>query len=267
MRLRKIVAILLLVSLALTALTSCSSAEKLEAKAEKKLAKKPHVVYVDQEFTTADKSVAEVFRQLGEQEIKILVDGHNFAVEDRLSIDYGEGSTEFVNIYVVIGDMIYSDMSYISPSGKNSTKGRSSLTEEDALTIKEKASIIGGVDTDDFADVTVEKQDGGRLIRCASVTETSDVNVMLEKIMYSNLEGAAKSVGVSDVKLSLFIKNGRYETVALECDYHVSFGELEFDIHADFTLSYDYDAHVDIAIPENAGEYSDLELDKILNML
>lgn len=266
MKVGKIVSLILILSLLASALFSCAkSPEKLTGKADAVLAKKTHVIEVDVDYTVESTAVSGIFDQLERREVKLLVDGDKVAIDDRMSISYSGGDSEFVNTYIIIGGIVYMDMRYTSKEGSNSTKGKSEISNADALSLKEKASVISGIGIDDFASSETLKRDGDRVILSTGAGE--ELKARLEKIMISELSDTAEKVGVKDAKLTIELDGKKYDTVTLICDYEITMSGLTYTVRAEYELEYDYDERVDITAPANPSEYSEMELDIILGTI
>ena len=266
MKHRKILSLIIVSALILSALTSCAKTpESLTEKADSVLAKKAHVIEVNIDYTVENATLSEMFSQLESKEVKLLVDGDKLVIEDRMSIDYGSGENQFVNTYVIVGGIVYMDMRYTTPSGSNSTKGKSEIIGENALSFKENASIIGGIGFDDFMSVSVENRDGDKVIVCTGIGD--ELRAMLEKIMISELSDTAEKVGAKDARLTIELDGKKYDTVTLVCDYEITMSGFTYNVTAEYELEYDYDERVNITAPTNLFEYSDMELETILGTL
>ena len=266
MKHRKILSLIIVSALILSALTSCAKTpESLTEKADSVLAKKAHVIEVNIDYTVENATLSEMFSQLESKEVKLLVDGDKLVIEDRMSIDYGSGENQFVNTYVIVGGIVYMDMRYTTPSGSNSTKGKSEISGENALSFKENASIIGGIGFDDFVSAEVENRDGDKVIVCTGIGD--ELRAMLEKIMISELSYTAEKVGAKDARLTIELDGKKYDTVTLVCDYEITMSGFTYNVTAEYELEYDYDERVNITAPTNLFEYSDMELETILGTL
>ncbi len=266
MRLRKILSSILILPLLASALFSCAKTpESLTEKADEALSKKAHVIEVDVDYTVDNETISAIFDQLERREVKLLVDGDKTAIEDRMSISYSGGESEFVNSYVIIGGVLYMDMRYTSTEGSNSTRGKSEIGYEDAVSFKEKASIIGGIGYEDFLSSEITKRDGDRVILSTGAGE--ELKVRLENIIISALSGAAEKARVKDARLTVELDGKKYETVTLVCDYEITMSGFTYTVTAEYELEYDYDEHVNITAPANPSDYPDMELDNILGTL
>ena len=266
MKLRKVLSLIITLTLCASALISCAKTpESLTEKADKTLSKKAHVIEVDIDYTVEDKTIAAMFSQLETKEVKLFVDGDKLAIESNMSIDLGEGKNVFTNTYVIVDGVVYMDMRYTTPSGSNSTKGKSSISDEKVALLKEKASIIGGIGIDDFTNVGVEKLDGEKVIVCTGIGD--EVKARLESIIISELSGTADKVKAKDAWLTVELDGKRYDTVTLVCNYEITMSGFTYTVTAEYELEYDYDERVNITAPVNPSEYSDLELDNILGTL
>ena len=266
MKLRKILSVIIILALSVSVLFSCAKTpESLTEKANKALYKKAHVIEVDVDYTVDNDTVGAMFSQLETKEVKILVDGDKLAIESSMSIDLGSGENVFNNTYVIAGGVVYMDMMYTTPSISNSTKGKSPISDEETALLKQKASIIGDIRIDDFESAEFEKLDGDNAIICNGVGD--EVKVRLESVMIAELSGTADKVRAKDVRLTIELDGRKYDTVTLVCEYEITMSGYTYTVTAEYELEYDYDERVDITVPNNLSEYSDIELDNILGTL
>lgn len=265
MKLKRIISLGMAAVLAIS-LTSCAKTpESLIEKADKKLERGKYTVEVDIDYTASDKAISGVLEQLEGSDTKLYFDGEDVLVEQRMTIDYGEGSTSFFGNHVIVDGTVYSDSGYTVSGGGNTVKQRASITDGQKKELIEKASVIGGIGIDDFASSETLKRDGDRVILSTGAGE--ELKARLEKIMISELSDTAEKVGVKDAKLTIELDGKKYDTVTLICDYEITMSGLTYTVRAEYELEYDYDERVDITAPQNPYEYSEMELEKILGTL
>lgn len=266
MRLRKIISVFLLLSLLMLTLASCKKTpEGLIGKADKKLAKQEHKIEISIDYTVNNLEIAGIFDQLGATEITVLVDGDRAAVDNRLVIDVDGEKTEFKTVCTIIGSEAYMNMSYSIGSYENSTKGRAQLYEGDREKLLDKATVIGAIDSTDFEQSSLSRDEDEYIIVCTGRREGLDEK--LGNILESELEGAAKSILVKDARLEILVEDGRYESVELFCEYEIELGEKTYTVRAEYELEYNYDERIDVSRPSDSPEYRDMAVDVMLSML
>lgn len=266
MKLRKIISLFAATSILAMSLASCErSPEKLMEKANKKLTRLDYTVEVDIDYTAKDSLIAPLFEELEKNDTKLHFEGDNVSIENRTSISYEGGDTEFYSSYTVVDGMVYASSGYTVSDGSNLNKLKAEISDEEKETLIEKAGLIIDVGIEDFATVTLDKLDGEHCLICTDAS--SDLNVLLERIMISQLQNTADSVGVKNVRMVIVLDGGKIDTVSLECEYDVTLYTYNYSVEAEFELEYDYDDFVKVKAPANAGEYPYSTFDDILNTL
>lgn len=265
MKLKKIIGLTVAAALAIS-LTSCAKTpESLIEKADKKLGRSTYTVEVDIDYTAGDKEMSGILDQLEGAETKLYFDGEDVFIEQRMTLDYGEGSTEFFGDHVIVGDTVYSHSGYTISGGGNTQKRMTAITDEQREALIEKAGIVIGIGIEDFSTVTLDKTDGDHFITCTGADE--ELNIMLENILVSQFEGVAQSIAVSNVRMLVEIEGGRYDTVSLTCDYGIVLSSKTYSAKAEFELEYDYDGHSKVKVPGNVNEYDPADFNSILNTI
>lgn len=266
MRLKRIISIIVALSVLIFSLFSCAKTpEGLIEKADKKLARNDYTVEVEVEYIADNQGIAGLFDQLDSGETAIMYDGDNVKIEQRSSINYGEGNTDFYGNYVIIDGTVYSNSGYTSALGNSFNKVKADISDEEKISLIEKAGVIIGIGIEDFATVNLEKRDGEYQILCSEAK--TDLNIRLENILILQMQGEVESVEVNNARMIIEIDDGKYDTVRLLCDYNVKLSSQTYSVNAEFELEYDYDDHIRITMPGDAYEYNDTEFENILNTL
>ena len=265
MKLKRIISLGMAAVLAIS-LTSCAKTpESLIEKADKKLERGKYTVEVDIDYTASDKAISGVLEQLEGSDTKLYFDGEDVLVEQRMAIDYGEGDTSFFGNHVIVDGTVYSDSGYTVSGVGNTVKQRASITDGQKKELIEKAGVVIGVGIENFSAATLDKIDGEQIITCTGADE--ELSIRLENILLSQLEGAAESVGVSNVRMLIEIDDGRYESVKVICDYSIVLSSKTYSVKAEFELEYDYDDYVRVIAPNNASEYGFTDFESILDTI
>ncbi len=268
MKLKKIVCIVIVLSILAFCFASCvntKTPENLIEKADKNLASLEHSVEVDIDYVAEDKSVADMFDQLDGGETVIYFDGDDAKIEHRLSIKYGEENADFFGNYIIKDEIIYANSGYTYAGNSSFNKVKADISDEERTSLIEKAGVIIGIGISDFASVSCEKIDGEYFIQCSEAT--NELNIKLEKALVAQFEDAAALVKVKNARMNIEIDDGKYDTICITCDYEVTLYSETYVVGAEYELEYDYDKYIKVTKPDDAYEYNDSSFENILDTL
>ena len=272
MKLKKIISLITATSILALSLASCANAttesntpKGLIDNANKKLERLDHTVEVKVDYNAKEQEINSLFDELENVDTKLLFDGDSISIENNTTMNTVAGETTFFNNCVLIDGMAYANSGYRTPQGGNSNNLKVEITDEQKQTLVEKAGLIIGIGIDDFETVTLDKQGEEYYVICTNATV--DLNIQLEKLLISQLQNSADSVGVKNACMTVEIEDGKFDTVTVKCDYSVVLKGTTYSVEAEYELEYDYDEKLSVKAPSNANEYSYSEFDKILNTL
>lgn len=268
MKLKKIICIVIALSVLGLSFTSCGKLkepEDLIEKADNNLTRLAHSVELEFDYVAEDDSVADLFDQLDGGETVIHFDGDDAKIEQRMSMKYGEDNADFFGNYVIKDGTVYANSGYTYAGTTSYNKVKADVSDEERTSLIEKAGAIIGVGIENFAFVSCEKIDGEYIIQCTEAT--NDLNIKLEKTLIAQFEDADVSVKVENARMIIEIDDGKYDTVRVMCDYEVTLYSQTYNVGAMYELEYDYDDKVKISKPDDAYAYGDSLFENILNTL
>lgn len=263
MKIRRIVSVIISLTLVLAVLTSCGTTpEKLVEKAEKNLKKTPYVVEVDVDYHTTNSTVMGIFEQLERIETTVYFnDGDAKAITD-LTIDDGEAVSRFYSEYVAVDGMLYFNMIYTSADAKKEIKNKAQANAESIDALINELLIAGEVSLDFFSDIRLEKRDGEHVVVCNGVSE--DKRIELERSLLAQLESTPGSVKLNKAVMTLEIEKGKYDTVVFECEYDVLISGTFYPIGMTVELEFDYGERFKIDTPTDADSYTTVDIETII---
>ena len=261
---KKTLSLFVLCALLIPTLASCGKrVEKRMGKAEEYISSKPYTVSVGVDFT-ADEGVASIFSEIGTSKTKIYFKGANYHAENESVIKTGEDVYYFKTDYTSVGGTLYKDMSYTKnddPIGE--THNRASISSKESRQLANYVCLVGAVDAEGFAD-SEELDHGRRSVTVRYENASDDVKAALAGMMNSVSEGVFETVTVGSATLTLSVKDNKYHTAIVECDYEVTIEEVSYAVTARVTLSFDYSESFGIYHPNNESEYEVIDLEKLL---
>lgn len=265
MKMRRILAICIMVVFAIGCLVSCGepTVEELVTQGEQALIDNPYRVAIDMTFTgdETDETVAMVLAMIGGIDISMAVDGEN--VEMSYGMEMGSG-TDVISVdmkMTAIGDTVYvaSTQSY---GGEGETyKMKATVTDAQR---EEIFGQFGGdtaeVSPADFETVEMEKADGTYVITCTDLKADSidKLNGMLGEM------GSDESVSVSNPQVVFEVKDGKYQKATITCDYGIEVDVgVSVALSASVVLTYSYE-NVAVAAPSDAAAYEEIDINDML---
>ena len=256
MKIKRFLAMLLVVVMAMVALASCAEAScaELIADADKALAggryKATAKVNIDCKNETYGETINQLFAAaLGDMDFYI--DGDNFATD--MSIDM-PGFSVSMSISAV-DNVVYYSMGEI--------KVKASADKEQ---LKELMGEINSteemLDTDDFVDLSKVEKDGKVYITCTSYNNEK-INELLDEAedMYGALN--ATNIAIDNIKLVATLKDGKYEDITMSMLYSFNVDSEAIEVEMSVSMLYDYEAGKEITVPADASSYKDVSFDEL----
>ncbi len=121
------------------------------------------------------------------------------------------------------------------------------------------------VDYSQFSELTAEKIEDGIVITCTGITDIGK-KVLNDQIAES-LEAMEGSAEINDFTYSITLKDGKYESMSLSCDYVVSVEDSRFLLKLNIGASFDYENVADILPPEDMESYTSVTYGDIIGGL
>lgn len=263
MKITKIVSLILAMALLLSSLTACSrTADELVEKADKVLGKRPYVIEIDIDYRTNDQKVAGIFDQLERSETVMYFKDGNLRARNDLSIDYGDGDTQFISTYTVVDGILYLNLNYTTDGVTRDVKSKAQIDSDKKAELENKLSLVGGIAAFDFSDVTLVRDEDEYEIVCRGISDEKQIEI--EKLLVSQLESTVDSVKATDVKMVIELDGGKYDVVTVYAEYSIVIKGETYSVGMTVELEYEYDAKFDVTVPADASEYLDADIETLI---
>lgn len=252
---KRILSILLLLSLLVCAFASCDTltAAAAIAKAEKALEEKPYTVTMSMDFDCEDKNLNTVFDALS-LEFPVTVDGENL---------YMDMSTEVMGFQTGITMTVVDKVLYANTTVMNqSVKLKATLTEENYEEFIKNNNAELPVTTENFETLTMEVKDGKQIVTCSGIT-TEGLTAMND-LLFDALTAMGAEATAGDLTMVATISDGLFESMALTATYTVTAGGETHTVSLTMNAKYTYEGIQPITVPADADSYKDVSFDEIV---
>lgn len=252
---KRILSILLLLSLLVCAFASCDTltAAAAIAKAEKALEEKPYTVTMSMDFDCEDKNLNTVFDALS-LEFPVTVDGENL---------YMDMSTEVMGFQTGITMTVVDKVLYANTTVMNqSVKLKATLTEENYEEFIKNNNAELPVTTENFETLTMEVKDGKQIVTCSGIT-TEGLTAMND-LLSDALTAMGAEATAGDLTMVATISDGLFESMALTATYTVTAGGETHTVSLTMNAKYTYEGIQPITVPADADSYKDVSFDEIV---
>lgn len=252
---KRILSILLLLSLLVCAFASCDTltAAAAIAKAEKALEEKPYTVTMSMDFDCEDKNLNTVFDALS-LEFPVTVDGENL---------YMDMSTEVMGFQTGITMTVVDKVLYANTTVMNqSVKLKATLTEENYEEFIKNNNAELPVTTENFETLTMEVKDGKQIVTCSGIT-TEGLTAMND-LLSDALTAMGAEAAAGDLTMVATISDGLFESMALTATYTVTAGGETHTVSLTMNAKYTYEGIQPITVPADADSYKDVSFDEIV---
>lgn len=260
---RKILALLLALTLAASFLTACDFGGKVDPSeiigvAEGKLDGSVYTVNVSTVFATEDDDVKNAVASLEPTEITYTVNGESFMV----AMSSVVGGFNIDKSYTVVDNTLYHKSSASLGEQTVTVKEKASIGNPERAMLISKAGVGASIEYNDFENAKAEKTENGYTITCTDIKD--DAFAGLTTILSANFKGTNATVNVSDVGYSIEIINGAFSKTTLTCSYKVTLNGTEYDLSMTVSSVYDFMNAPAIKIPTDADSYASTTYDKII---
>ncbi len=261
-RFLKVISLMLALLLSLGLLSSCSNAaERAVELAEKVLAGERYAVDLSFSFECDDEELSSVLDLISDMDMRMTKDGDNASVRTEAAFDILGQTLTVEAEYIAIGNELYEITSASVLGTSETTKRRATMSNT------ERSEFLGDagatdVSYTDFGSMSFEKTDAGFKI---SYTEANGVICDdMEDMMEDMLAEFDAEVSVSNVVLSVVIKDGKYSRATISCDYTVTIDRELTEVHMDSLMVYDYEGIDKIVAPADANSYNEVTYEDIM---
>ena len=252
---KRILSVILLVALCVTALASCDTmtAAAVIDKAEKALEEKPYTVTMSMDFDCEDKNLNTVFDALS-LEFPVTVDGENLHMDMTTEVmGFKTGIT-----MTVVDKVLYSNTTVMNQN----VKLKATLTEENYEEFIKNNNAELPVTTENFETLTMEVKDGKQIVTCSGIT-TEGLTAMND-LLSDALTAMGAEAAAGDLTMVATISDGLFESVALTATYTVTAGGETHTVSLTMNAKYTYEGIQPITAPADADSYKDVSFDEII---
>lgn len=260
MKKRKIISLLLAFVLTICCMTSCGepelpSAKELTDNATAETSSAPYSVNMYVNFTGDDEEHKDMLSAASISGMRLNVDG------DRIDLS-AKKTVEGIGVdmkYTVVGGIMYVKLA-ISAFGTHQTvKQKAELNSTQLKQLLSENNASTDISIYDFEKYSVEKQEDVYVITCTGITERTE-KILRDSV--SALEGYSV-VDTSNVKYVIKIKDGKYDSLYLSCDYKMSGKGKTMEFTMRMGMKYEYDTSFSIYAPDDSQNYTEVDFDNI----
>ena len=265
MKFGRLISFFLVLALSFTFLTSCSGkTEKRLAKADEHLSSNPYQIKISVDFDTAEEDIAGIFSELEKTVTTVWIDGDNFRSHNVTTIETSDAAYEFNTTYIAIGETAYREIFNESDGiPLLPIKSYTFLNAPERQSLLYNVCRVGGVTIGGFANLSETKLD--KKVLSITCTEASDeVKESLRKMMVSFFEGSLERAVVNSVILTVNVKNNRYQTATVYCNYDVTIDGKVYSVSATVNMELSFGEEYRVYTPTDATRYSILDPEDFL---
>ena len=250
---KKILALVLTLTMICSMLVSCANVESMIAKADAALQEAPYTINMKMNFECDDKKLSSIFSAMN-MEFPITVDGKDIAMD--ISMEMMGYSAD---VKMIVADMVmYYDVNVLGQS----VKMKATMTDEEYKEFAEENNTEMAVKPEDFGKLTVETKDGKKYITCSEISEEGLEE--LNDVMKKTLETVNGKAEVSNVAYTIILNKGKYEAMDMTCSYSVTVGGETFKVTMKMNAEYSYDNVAEITAPQDAGKYQEVKFSDLM---
>ena len=262
--LKKLLSLLLALTLLTLSLTSCSgSVEKRMAKADEHFRSNSYTVNIGIGFVAPDE-IAAIFDELKTSKTTAYFSGANFGSTNELTIKEGENVYTFTTMYTSVNGAVYKDVSYTENKlQRGHQRSWAQINSAQSQDLAGKVCLVGGVNTQEFTSVSESKV--AKREMALTYTGASDATKeALEGMIRSLFEGALDGITAKDASLIVTLYKNCYKSAVVVCSYDIVLGGTSYEIEATVRLDFTHSDDFEIYHPEDVSSYEQEELDEIL---
>lgn len=266
MKLRRVLALCLIVVLAIGCLTSCAepTAEELISQGDQALVNAPYSVTVDMTFTGDENNEAaeQIASMMNGMEMTLTVDGENLEMSYGMEMDYDSFVVSIDMNMISVDGTIYIANTQAYDGEEETMKMKASVTEDQ---LEELLGQVGGSTTDitaaDFETITMEKVEGVYVITCTDLKAESAAKL---NGVFANVAPDTDAVTVSNASVVFEVKDGKYQKATVSCDYSIDIGlGTPVTVGASIAMTYSYE-DATVTAPSDAADYEEFDISDIL---
>lgn len=252
---KKILALVLVLAMISCMFVACENDPAVSAikKADEALQKTPYAMTMKMDFSSSNPDIDKALSVMC-VEVPTVVDGKNMSMELNMNV---EGIA--VKADVVVYDMImYYNMSMMGQKMLFKCKMNDKQFEQ----FNQSSNTQMPIDVDSFAKFTMEEKDGKQIITSAEVTKKGLDE--LNKIANDAIASMGASASYDEITYNVVLKDGKYESVAMDAKYSVTVSGQTFDFSLSISAEYTYGDFDPVVKPENADAYTEMDYEDLM---
>jgi hypothetical protein len=255
---KRVVSLLLLLSLCVCYLTSCGgnfAATTTMAKAEKELTNNSYTVKMDMEYS-CDDLVFDVIFDAFVKDIPAVVKGKNIYIDMSAETTGAERGV----VFTLVDDILYTHSTYTEKPSKVKTLLKGDLLRD----FMEDTRIVLPVTFQDFESVTMNTVNDKQVVTCAAFN--ADGAARMLRMISDPLALLEATATVKSLTMIATIAYDKYETVSLNAVFlvtDVAKGETH-EVELSMNIHYTYVDVADIEPPSDSDNYTWVTYDAIM---
>ena len=255
---KRVISLLLLLSLCVCYLTSCGdhfAASTTMAKAEKELTNNSYTVKMDMEYS-CDDLVFDVIFDAFVKEIPAVVNGKNIYID----MSAETMGTENGVVFTVVEDVLYTHSTYTEKPSKVKTLLKGDLLRD----FMEDTRMVMPISFQDFESITMNTVNDKQVVTCAALNADGAARMM--EMISDPLILLEATATLKSLTMIATIAYDKYETVSLNAVFlvtEVAKGETH-EVELTMTAHYNYVDVAAITPPADADSYTWVTYDAIM---
>ena len=255
MKMKRIIALVLLTVMTVTALSSCGlTPDAMILKADKALRENPYSITSDIEYITENEELNALFTQMDMSEVVTYVDGDNIKTSISISVMGFEAGYNCV----LVDNVLYNTATV---GGMSATKLKATLTEEEIDEFIDGSGSSELVSADDFAKLELKK-DGNTYTIIGKDAANDYLDEALADVE-EQLEALDFDVTIDRADLEMVLEDEKYKTVTIVFTCTFSSGNDSYTVTIKNTNEFAYGDEYAVSAPADADKYIDVDYDEI----
>ena len=255
---KKLLAFLLLVSLAVFSLAACAKTpEELLEKAEEALEEESFSAEISMHFSSSDPTISDIVSAISDMEYVLVCDGDKL----RMIVEMELEDVDVEVALTLVDDTAYMKLTAESGGQSQAMKYKAAVTKEQAAELLGTSNAASGISPLNFTSITLDEADGDKIITCTNPNDTvmSEINDLLGS--YLGEDAAAE---IKNVKFVHKLDDGRYDESRLSFDVVLEIMGEEYTMSAALEIDFDFEKDVKVSAPNDADKYEEISYDDLL---
>ena len=267
MKITRLLALILVIVLSLSAMTSCNvvyemAAEKVLTMADEKLTSTPYKMEVEMAFSSKNSEINSALSMFNDSEIEILIDGSDIAMSMNIETEIMRENVGIYVEYIIVDKMAYAKASVDVQGLSQTIKQKAQITDDDIEELMSENNASYGADHTNFNNKSLKFENGKFIITCTDISKSGADSL---KAMIENQIGDSIDIDVDDVEVVFTMNGFQYESMKISCKYIIDLYGTEVKINYVSEVSYDYGDEYKVEEPSNKNSYAEVDFDELLS--